>query len=79
MSDDERNSYARKYQAEIESLRLQFENDYKEAFRAEKIEQSITRNVERIKTSKDPHSTYMEIERQYFNKRDNEGKQDIIL
>jgi hypothetical protein len=79
VSDDERNSYARKYQAEIESLRLQFENDYKESFGAEEIEQSINRNVERIKTSKDPHITYMEIERQYFNKRDNEGNRDFFL
>ncbi len=79
VSDDERNSYARKYQAEIESLRLQFENDYKEAFRAEEIEQSINRDVERIKTSKDPFRTYVEIEGQYIHKRDNEGKSDLIL
>ena len=79
VSDDVRNPYARKYQVEIDSLRLQFENDYKEAFVAEEIEQSIHRNVERIKTSKDPHTTYMEIERQYFNKQDNEGKHDFIL
>ncbi len=77
--DDQRNSFARKYQAEIESLRLQFENDYKEAFRAEEIEQSINQDIERIKTSKDPFRTYVEIEGQYINKRDNEGKSDLIL
>jgi translation initiation factor 2 beta subunit (eIF-2beta)/eIF-5 len=79
VSDDERNSYARKYQAEIESLRLQFENDYKEAFGAEEIEQSINRDIERIKTSKDPHSTYVEVEGHYIKKRDNEGNWDFIL
>ena len=79
VSDNERNSYARKYQAEIESLRLQFENDYKEAFRAEEIEQTINRDIERIKTSKDPHSTYVEIEGQYIKKRDNEGNWDFTL
>lgn len=79
VSDDERNSYARKYKAKIESLRLQFENDYKVAIGEEEIEQSINRNVERIKTSKDPHSTYTEIAGQYLNKRDNEGKRDFIL
>lgn len=79
VSYDERNSYARKYQAEIDSLRLQFENDYKEALWVEEIEQSINRNIERIKTSKNPHSTYTEIERQYFNKQDNEGKLDLSL
>lgn len=79
VSDDERNSYARKYQAEIESLRLQLENDYKEAFEAEEIEQSINRNIERIKTSQDPFRTYVEIQGQYINKRDNEGKSDLIL
>ncbi len=78
-SDDERNSYARKYEAEIKSLRLQFENDYKEAFRAEEIEQSINQDIERIKTSKDPFRTYVEIEGQYINKRDTEGKIDLIL
>ncbi len=79
ISNDERRSYAQKYHAEIESLRLQFENDSKEAFRTEEIEQSISRNVEIIKTSKDPHSTYVEIEGQYINKRDNEGNWDFIL
>ncbi|MEI7847235.1 MAG: hypothetical protein WCK35_15655 [Chloroflexota bacterium] len=79
VSDDERNSYARKYQAEINTLRLQFENDYKEAFRAEEIEQSINRDIERIKISKDPLCTYVEIEGQYINKRDNEGNRDFIL
>ena len=79
VSDDERNSYARKYLAEIESLRLQFDNDSKEAFRVEDIEQSINRDIERIKTSKDPFRTYVEIEGQYINERDNEGKSDLIL
>jgi|GEM_PF-3595433 len=79
VSDDKRNSYARKYQAEIKSLRLQFENDYKEVFQAEEIDQSINRDIERIKTSKDPFRTYVEIEGQYINKRDNEGKSDLIL
>ena len=79
VSDDKRNSYARKYAAEIKSLRLQFENDHKEAFQAEEIEQSINRDIERIKTSKDPFRTYVEIEGQYINKRDNEGKSDLIL
>lgn len=79
VSDDERNSYTQKYQAEIESLRLQFENDYKEVFQAEEIEQSINRDIERIKTSKDPFRIYLEIEGQYINKRDNEGKSDLIL
>lgn len=79
VTKDERNTYARKYQSKIESLRLQFENDYKEEFRAEEIEQSINRNIERIKTSKDPHRTYMEIERHYFNMRDNEGNRDFIM
>ena len=79
VSDDKRKSYARKYQVEIKSLRLQFENDYKEVFQAEEIEQSINRDIERIKTSKDPFRTYVEIEGQYINKRDNEGKSDLIL
>jgi hypothetical protein len=79
VSDDERNSYARKYLAEIESLRMQVDNDSKEAFRAEDIEQSINRDIERIKTSKDPFGTYVEIEGQYINERDKEGKSDLIL
>ena len=79
VSDDERKSYARKYLAEIESLRLQFENDHKEAFQAEEIEQSINRDIERIRTSKDPLRTYVEIEQQYIKKRDNEGNWDFIL
>lgn len=80
VSDDERNSYARKYQAEIESLRLQLENDYKEAFEAEEIEKSINRNIKRIKTSNDPYRTFVEIYRQhYLNKRDSEDNIDFIL
>ncbi|MBI9050397.1 MAG: sel1 repeat family protein [Anaerolineaceae bacterium] len=77
--DDERNSYARKYKAKIESLRLQFENDYKETLWADEIEQSINRDIERIKTSKNPHNTYVEITEQYIHKRDNEGNRDFIL
>lgn len=76
---EERTAYARKYQTEIESLRLLFENDYKEAFEAEEIDKNINSDVERIKNSKDPLKTYIEIERQYFNKRDNEGKLNIPL
>ncbi len=79
VSDDERKSYARKYLAAIDSLRLQFDNDYKEAFKSNDIEQSINRDIERIKTSKDPFRTYVEIEGQYINKRDTEGKIDLIL
>lgn len=79
VSYDKRNSYARKYQAEIESLRLQFENDYKEAFGSEEIDQSINRDIERIKNSKDSYRTYVEIQGQYNNKRNDEGKLDILL
>ena len=79
VSYDNRNSYARIYLAEIESLRLQFENDYKEVFQAEEIEQSINRDVERIKTSKNSYNTYVEIVEHYINRRDNEGNRDFIL
>ncbi len=77
VSDTDRNSYARKYQTEIRSLRLQFENDCTEVFQAEEIEHSIIRDIERIKVSKNPFKTYVEIEGQYINKRDNEGKSDF--
>ncbi len=79
VSDGVRKSYARKYEAEIKSLRLQFENDYKEAFETEEIEQSINQDIERIKTNKDPFRTYVEIKGQYINKRDNKGKSDLTL
>jgi len=79
VSHDERITYARKYLAEIVSLRLQFDNDSKEAFRVEDIEQSINCDIERIKTSKDPFRTYIEIEGQYINGRDNEVKSKLIL
>lgn len=79
ISDNKRNSYAQKYQAEIESLRLQFECDYKGAFRAEEIDQCINRDITRIKNSKDPYRTYVEIEGEYINKRNDEGRPNILL
>jgi len=77
--DDQRNNYARKYQAEIESLRLLFESDYKTAFTSEEIDQSIKRDIERIKNSKDSFRTYVEIHGQYTNKKNDEGKPDMLL
>ncbi len=79
VSCDERNSYARKYQVEIEALSLQFKNDYDESFKEKEIEQTINWNVERIKTSKDPFITYVEIKEQYLNKQNDEGKRDFIM
>ena len=79
VSDENRISFARKYQTEIASLRSQFEDDYKEALIIAAEEENIIRDIERIKSSIKPFNTYVELSRQYLNRRDNEGKIDLLL
>lgn len=79
ISEDKRNLYARKYLADVEHLRLQFESDFKEAFKVEEIDLAINRDIERIKSNSDPFRTYVEIQGKYLNNRTAEGKPDVLL
>jgi hypothetical protein len=78
-SDENKNSFAKKYQGEIDTLRQHFEDDYKEALLNDEIEQTIKRDIAAIRTSKDPRRTSIDIFGKYFKTKNSEGRIDFDL
>lgn len=78
-SDEDRHTFARKYQSEIETLRKHFEDDYKEVLRDEEIEHAIKRDIDVIRASNNPFGTYVDIKGRYLKTRDSTGRVDFNL
>ena len=78
-SDENRHSFARKYQSDIKELRKHFEDDYKEVLRDEEIEQAIKRDIDRILTNNNPFEIYVDIEGRYLKTMDSTGRIDFNL